>query len=135
MTSQEKDKETGTERMSRGEPGCGGVCTHPGWGEGSVCGVSTAEQQEFVKRAEGGEGGASLTLLGTVRLQCPIPAGCGSFCKWILPTPEKAPNVRVVCHLSSSLHLFLPSCLEHCPPVQARKPRLISGVSLRPPDW
>lgn len=54
-SSQEKDRETGTERMSRrGKLGCGGVCTHPGWGEGRVCGVSTAEQQECVKRAGGG---------------------------------------------------------------------------------
>ena len=41
-----KDRDRERRMSKRGELGCGGVCTHPGWGEGSVCGVSTAEQQE-----------------------------------------------------------------------------------------
>ena len=63
-----RDRDRERRMSKRGELGCGGVCTHPGWGEGSVCGVSTAEQQEFGEegqRAEaagakggGGVGGA-----------------------------------------------------------------------------
>ena len=47
----------------RGELGCGGVCTHPGWGEGSVCGVSTAEQQEFGEEGQRAEAGSLRLLL------------------------------------------------------------------------
>ena len=124
-TSQEKDRETGTENElgwarlwgRLHTPRVGG--REHVWGEhrwaAGVCEEGLRGRQPE-PRGGGGVGGAWLTLLGTVRLQRPTPAGCGSFCKWVLPAPEKAPSVRVVCRLSSSLHLFLPSCLEHCPP-------------------